>query len=236
MESHDAAATFMLKLWPWIETNKNKLVTGTAIVLVIVLGFFLYFWRRDANRISAGDAVTQNMLTLQPNSPPATVFQSYMDVASDYPNTPAGERALLQAATIMFTQGKYPDSQHYFQQYLDTHPDGQFSGIAALGVAKSLEAEGKINDAEGAYNHVINDFATDGQSVNRARFCLALLNLQQGRYQDAFSLFQTVYQADQYGPLGGEARNYLVELQSKLPRQPSTAPSAAPSPSFNLSH
>ena len=234
MESHDATATFMLKLWPWIEANKNKLVTGTAIVLVIVLGISLYSWRRDQNLISAGEAVTQNMITLQASSSPATVFQSYLDVANDYPGTPAGERSLLEAATTVFTQGRYPDAQHYFQQYLDTHPDGQFSGIAALGVAKCQEAQGKINDAIGAYNHVINDFPSDGQSVNRARFSLAQLDMQQGHYTDAFSLFQSVYQADQYGPLGSEARNYLIELQPKLPRQPATAPSSA-SP-FNLSH
>ena len=234
MESHDAAATFMLKLWPWIEANKNRLVTGTSIVLVIALGVSLYFWRRDENLVSAGEAVTQNMITLETGSSPATVFQGYLDVANDYPGTPAGERALLEAATAVFTEGKYPDAQHYFQEYLDTHPDGQFSGMAALGVAKCLEAEGKINDAIGAYNHVINDFPADGQSVNRARFCLAQLNMQQGHYADAFALFQSVYQADQYGPLGSDARNYLIELQSKLPRQPSAAPS--PSSSFNLSH
>jgi predicted negative regulator of RcsB-dependent stress response len=232
MESNDAAATFMLKLWPWIEANKNRLVTGTAIVLVIVVGISLYFWRRDENQISAGDALTQNLITLQPNSTPATVSQGYLDVANDYSGTPAGERALLQAATAFFTQGKYTDAQGYFQNYLDTHQDGQFSGIAALGVAKCLEAEGKINDAMGAYNKVINEFSSDGQSVNRARFSLAQLNMQQGHYTDAFSQFQTVYQADQYGPLGNEARQYLIELQAKLPRQPS----AAPSSSFNLSH
>ena len=231
MESNDAAATFMLKVWPRIEANKNKIFTGTAIVLVIILGVFLYSWHRDQNRISAGDALTESMLSLQPNSTPASVSQRYLDVASDYPGTPAGERALLQAATALFTQGKYTDAQSYFQQFLDAHPDDQFSGIAALGVAKSLEAQGKINQAVGAYQHVINDFA-DEQSVNRARFSLAQLDMQQGHYNDALSLFQSVFQADQYGPLGSEARQYAFELQSKLPHQSSTAPSS----SFNLSH
>lgn len=43
MESQDAAATFMLKFWPWIETNKNKLITWTTIVVVIILGIFVFF-------------------------------------------------------------------------------------------------------------------------------------------------------------------------------------------------
>lgn len=233
MESHDATATFMLKLWPWIEANKNKLVATTAIILVVVLSISLWVWHRDQNRVSAGDALTQSLVSTQANSAPASVFQSYLDVANNYPGTPAGERALLQAATAEFTQDKYADARGYFQQYLDSHPDGQFSGIAALGVAKCLEAEGKINDAMGAYNHVINDFPADGQSVNRARYSLAQLNMLQGHYTDALSLFESVYQADQYGPLGNQARQFAFELQSKLPRQSSGGPS---SPSFNLSH
>lgn len=233
MESHDAAATFMLKFWPWFETNKNKLITWTSIVLVIILGVFIFFWHREQNQISAGDAATQNLIALQPNSTPAAIFQSYLDVANNYPNTPAGERSLLQAATVLFTEAKYSDAQGYFQRYLETYPDGQFSAIAALGVAKSMEAEGKINDAMGAYQHVINSFSqSDPQSATRASFSLAQLEMQQGHYTDAASLFQNVLQADQYGSLGNEARQYLFELQSKLPQQPP----AAHAPSLNLSH
>jgi TolA-binding protein len=232
MESHDAAATFMLKLWPWIEANKNKIIAGTGIVLAIIVIYFFMSWRREANRIDAGDAMTQTLLTIPPNADPSQLSQSYLQIADDYSGTPAGTRALLQGAAVQFAQGKYTDAQAHFQRYLDEHPDDEFSGLAALGVARCLESEGKINDALGAYQHVIQDFG-DQQSVTEAHFSLAMINMQQGKYNDAFQGFQSVMQADPYGALGTEARQYAIELQSKLARQ---APTAAPASSFNLSH
>jgi predicted negative regulator of RcsB-dependent stress response len=231
MESQDAAATFFLKLWPQIEANKNRIIAGTVVVLAIVAIVLFVSWRRDANRVDAGDALTQMLVSMSPSSDPSQFSQSYLEIANDYSGTQAGTRALLQGAAVLFAQGKYTDAQGYFQRYLDEHPDDEFSGMSALGVARCLEAEGKINDAEGSYAHVTQD-SGDAQSVMQARFSLGRLNMQQGHYQDAFQNFQQVMQADQYGALGNEARQYAVELQSKLPRQAATAPAS----SFNLSH
>ncbi|HEV2330017.1 MAG TPA: tetratricopeptide repeat protein [Verrucomicrobiae bacterium] len=231
MESQDAVAVFFLKLWPRIEANKNRIIVVTGIVLAAICIILFISWHRQQNQIDAGDAVTQTLISVPPNSDPSRISSSYLDIADSYSGTAAGERALLQGATALFAQGKYSEAQGNFQRYLDDHPDDQFSGIAALGVARSLEAEGKINDAMGQYQHVITDSA-DEQSVNQARFSLARLNLQQGHYTDAFQGFQQVMQADPYGSLGNEARQYAFELQSKLPRQAPPAPASG----FNLSH
>jgi predicted negative regulator of RcsB-dependent stress response len=231
MEPNDAAATFLFKVWPWIEANRNKIIAGTGIVLVIVVIVLFISWRREANRTDAGDALTQALVTMPPNSDPSQLSQSYLQIADDYAGTPAGTRALLEGASVLFAEGKYTDAQGHFQRYLDEHPDDEFSSLAALGVARCLEAEGKLNDASGAYQRVISDFS-DEQCVNQARYSLALINLQQGHYNDAFQGFQAVMQSDTYGTLGTEARQYAFELQSKLPRQAPTAPSS----SFNLSH
>ena len=223
MESQDAVATFFLKLWPQIEANKNKIAGGAAMVVVAVALFSFFSWRHEQNRISAGDALTQALITLPPNSDPAQIANAYLGIAEDYPNTPAGARALLEGAAALFTEGKYSDAQAYFQQFLDTHPDSEFSGVAALGVAKCLEAEGKANDAAGAYQRVIDDFP-ESSSVLPAKFALAQLNLQGRNYADAFRLFQEVAQADPYSPLGNEAAQYAYELRSKIPAPPSTTP------------
>lgn len=231
MESYDATTTFIVKYWPWIEANKNKIVVGTGIVLAVIAIYLFTSWRHEQNQLDASDAVTQAMISIAPNADPSRLSQSYLDIANNYSGTEAGARAQLQAATILFAQGKYTDAQGYFQRYLDEHPDDEFSGIAALGVGRCLEAEGKINDAMGQYQHVITDFP-DEQSVNEARFSLARINMQQGQYTDAFQGFQQVIQADPYGLLGSEARQYAFALQSRLPRQAPTAPAS----SFNLSH
>jgi TolA-binding protein len=231
MESHDAAATYLLKLWPQIEANKNKIIAGTGVFLAIIAIVLIFSWRREANRVDAGDALTQTLITVPPNADPSQLAQSYLAVANDYAGTAAGTRALLQGAAVLFGQGKYTEARSHFQRYLDEHPDDDLSAIAALGVARCLDAEGKINDAVGAYQHVAQDFA-DAQSVSQARYSLARINIQQGKYTDAMQGLQQVIQSDPYGALGNEARQIAVELQSKLPRQ-APAPQASP---FNLSH
>jgi TolA-binding protein len=224
MESQDAVATFFLKLWPQIEANKNKIVVSAAIIVVAVAGFSFYSWRQEQNQISAGDALTQTLITLPQNGGDlAQIASSYLGIADNYPNTPAGARALLEGATVLFTAGKYSDAQAYFQQFLNAHPDDEFSGAATLGLAKCLEAEGKVNDAAGAYQRVINDFPTSA-SVLPAKFALAELNLQGRNYADAFRLFQEVAQANPYSPLGNEAAEYAYELRSHVPAPPSTTP------------
>lgn len=231
MEAHDAAATFIYKLWPRIEANKNRIITGTAIVLAVILIVLFFLWRHDQNQIDAGDALTESLLSIPPNANPAQFSQSYLAIADNYSGTQSGARALLQGATVLFSEGKYTDAQGHFQRYLDEHPDDEFSGIAALGVARCLEAEGKLNDAAGAYQHVIQDSA-DAQSVTQAKFSAARIAMLQGHYPEAFQNFQAVMQADPYGALGNEAHQYAIELQSKLPRQAPTAPASG----FNLGH
>ncbi|HUA64755.1 MAG TPA: tetratricopeptide repeat protein [Alphaproteobacteria bacterium] len=231
MEAHDAAATFIYRIWPKIEANKNRIITGAVIVLAAILIILFLSWRHQQNQIDAGDALTESLVSIPPNANPAQFSQSYLAIASDYSGTQSGTRALLQGATALFNQGKYTEAQGYFQRYLDENPDSEFSGIAALGAARCLEAEGKIDEAIGAYQHVAQ-YSSDEQSVTQATFSQARLSMLQGRYPEAFQDFQTVIQKDPYGALGNEARQYAFELQSKLPRQAPTAPASG----FNLSH
>ena len=244
----DSAADFQkfkIKAEKQIEANKNKIIAGVAIVVLAVAVFSFISWNRQQNQVAAGEAMTQALLSLKPDANLNDVSHSYLAVAEDYPNSMAGQRALLQGATVLFTEGDYTNAQRYFQQYVDAHPDDAFSAHAALGVAKCYAAEGKINDAVGEYQRVINDFG-DAQAQAEARFALAQINMQAGNYTDALRLFQQVAQAEQYGALGTEAAQYAYELHFKTP-QPAPAPSVAPAKTpatapapaatpFNLSH
>ena len=107
MESHDAAATFWFKLWPQIEANKNRIIAVTGVVLAIIVIVLFIAWHRDQNRIDAGDALTQSLISTPPNADPSQISQSYLQIADNYAGTPAGTRAMLQGATELFAQGKY---------------------------------------------------------------------------------------------------------------------------------
>jgi TolA-binding protein len=227
MQSQDAADTFLIKWWPQIEANKNRIMGVAGIVAAVVLIAFFISWRHEQNQIAAGNALTEAMITLAPNSDPAKIADTYLGIADEYRNTPAGDRSLLEGAAALFTAGKYTDAQSYFEQYLQAHPDGEFSGQSALGVAKCLEAQGKLNDAAGAYEHVINDFP-DAQAVVDAKFSLAQIDIQQNKFADAVQLLQDVAKADPYGALGNEAAQYIYDLRSKVPASPATAPATSP--------
>jgi TolA-binding protein len=252
MQSQDATDTFWVKWWPQIEANKDKIMAvAGGVAAVIVIAAFIS-WRHEQNQISAGEAMTQAILALQTSSDPARLADTYLGIADEYHNTPAGKRSLLQGAAALFMEGKYPDARSYFQQFLQAHPDDEFAGQAALGVAKCFEAEGKLNDAAGAYQHVIDDLP-DAQAVIDAKFSLAQIDLQQHSYANALQLFQDVEKSDPYGALGNEAAQYAFNLQSKSAASPPaaspmvapvtspvTTPAPGPAPSspapFNLSH
>ncbi len=220
----------MYKVWPQIEANKNKIIAGVLIIVAVVGIISFISWQREQSQVAAGEALTQTLLDLKPNTDLSQVSHAYLAVAQDHPNTPAGGRALLEGAAVLFTQGKYTDARGYFQQYLDAHPDDEFSAQAALGVAKCYEAENKYNEAAGEYQRVINDFG-DAQAQIQARFALGQMSLMAKNYADALRQFQQVAQSDPYGAFGQEAGQYAYELHYKVASQPSpsaTAPGATP--------
>jgi predicted negative regulator of RcsB-dependent stress response len=238
MESQDTAATFFFKVWPQIEANKNKIFGATIVVVVVIFGYSFYSWQHNQNQIEAGDALTQALISTPQTADATTIASTYLDVSTQYPGTPAGERALIQGAAALFVAGKYADAQTDFQQYVNSYPDGEFAGQASLGVAKCQDALGKADQAAGSYQHIIDNSA-DPQAVIEAKFSLARLDVDNHNYPEAMRLFQDVMQADPYGPLGSEAGQYAFEIKSKVPATsvvpPGTAPAKSPLP-FNLNH
>lgn len=223
METNDAAG-LLFKWWPQIEANKNRIITGAIVIAVVVLGYSFYSWHHEQNQIAAGEAVTGALVSLPAGSDISQVANMYLGISDQYGGTIAGQRALMQGASALFMAGKYADAQSAFQRYLDNHPDGEFSGQAALGVGKCLESQGKINDAAGAYQHVISDMA-DEEAIFVAQFSLAQIDLQQQKYDAAAQLLQKVMQGDRYGVLGNQAAQLLNSMQS---RAPAPAPAAVP--------
>ncbi len=223
MQAQDTTTLFLFKLWPWVEANRNRLIAGAAIVPRALFAIGHAPGPRGARARAAGQALTQAALSGGGPSPDA-----YLKVAAQYPGTLAGQRALLQGAAALFDAGKYSDAQAQFQKFLDAHPDGEFSGQAAIGVAASLEAEGKTDLAVGAYQKVISD-ASDAVAVSAAKFSLARIEESQGRLNDALVLYQDVASADAGTSIGSEPAMRLMELRSKLPAAaPAPVPAVSP--------
>jgi TolA-binding protein len=160
---------------------------------------------------------------------PADLF---LKIAGDYQGTSAGQRAWLQGAAMLFAAGRYADAQTQFQKFLDAHPDSFFAAQAALGVATSLDAQGKTDLAAGAYQRVIN-ISSDVTAASSAKFALAQIDERQGKLTDALNLYEDIVRYNPNSSLGSEAGLRTMELKMKLQ---SASPSTAPAAPFKLNH
>jgi len=227
MQSQDATTVLLFRFWPWIEANKNKLIVG--IVAIIAAGFLFYYfsWQHGQKEIAAGRALTQAEVSATGVEPDV-----YLNIAAEYPGTIAAQRALLRGAATLFAADRFSDAQVQFQKYLDAYPDDVFSPQATLGVAASLEAQGELDLAASVYQRAAN--TADATTVSAAKFAIARIDEQQGKFTEAIGLYTDVARANPSGTLGSEAELRVMELKSKLPI---AAPvSQSPSAPFNLTH
>ncbi len=232
MQSQDAVTLYFFKTWSWVEANAKRIAAGAGIAVVVILFVSYYFWRQNQTEITAGEALTQLIVSASSHSDAGQMAAGYLKIAADYPGSPAGERALMLGAAALFTDGQYAQAQAQFQKYLDTQPGGAFSAQAALGVAASLDAQEKTDPAAEAYRRVIGAFSSDANAADAAKFALAKIDEQRGKLNDAEDLYQEVVRANPNNLLGSEAAFSAMQLRAKLPATTSSNVSPAP---FNLS-
>jgi TolA-binding protein len=227
------ATDYLFRLWPWFEANAKRIAFGAAFLIIAVFIFSFYSYRQDQHEIAGSEALTQ--ATISENG--GQLADACMKIAADYAGTPAGQRALLEGATALFTTGKYADAQTAFQKFLDAYPDNFLGPQATLGVAASLDALGKTDLAVSAYQKAAAQTA-DLNVVANAKFSLARINEAQGKFAEAQKLYGEVARTSERTSLGSEAGLRAMELNAKLPKTPAK-PAAAPAPAasapFNLS-
>jgi TolA-binding protein len=234
MQAQEATTEYLFKLLPWIEANLKRLAYGAVLVFIGIFIFSFYSYRQNQSEIAAGQVLTQALVS----SNSSGLADACLKIAADYSGTLAGQRALLQGATVLFTTGQYADAQTQFQKFLDTYPDNFFTPQAMLGVAASLDAQGKTDLAIGAYQKAISQ-TSGGNVVGDAKFALARIDETQGRFADAERLYADVARAFPNSSAGSEAGRRAMELKIKSPMA-AVAPAPAPAPAgtapFTLSH
>jgi TolA-binding protein len=229
MEAQETTATdYLFKLWPWFEANAKRIAFGAALALIAIFIWSFYSYRQSQRETAAGEALTQATMSAGGSA------EVCLKIAADYPGTAAGQRALLQGATGLFTDGKYADAQAQFQKFLDAYPDNFFSPQAALGVAASLDAQGKTDQAIGAYQKAAG-LTANGTVAADAKFALARIDETQGKAADAMKLYAEVARGYPNTSISSEAARRAMELKVKSPAA-AVAPVPAPSVPFNLSH
>jgi predicted negative regulator of RcsB-dependent stress response len=110
MQPQETTADYFLKMWPWMEANKNRFIFGA--VIVVIAGFLIAFhlWQQNQKELAAGQALTEAVVSAPQMANASQLAGSFSKIAADYPGTRAGERAAAQSAAVLFEAGKYPEA------------------------------------------------------------------------------------------------------------------------------
>ncbi len=157
MQTQDAPAEVIFKLWPWFEANKQRLIIGVVVAGLVVAAVSYVSSQREQKEIAAGEALTKLIFTTVPNASVTKMAEAFAQVAAEYPGTAAAQRAQLQAGAALFSAGQYTEAQAQFQKFLDGNSAGQLAATAQLGIAASLESLGKP-EAAAAYQKVVANY------------------------------------------------------------------------------
>jgi tetratricopeptide (TPR) repeat protein len=223
MQAQDAPSLFLFKLWPKIEENKNLIFTASGVILAGALIFSYVSWHGEQQENSAGLAITKVMVSQDDTISARGFADKLLAVANDHPGTAAALRAQLQAATALFSGGQYADAQAIFQKLVDSNPDTFFKSSAILGLAASLEAQGKNDEARLAYQRAESYAGTETSQV--AKFALGRLNEQAGKFTDALNYYGQVVGNNE---IANEAGLRRVALQAKIAASKPAPAAAAP--------
>jgi TolA-binding protein len=233
MESDLTQSALLYKLWAWGDKNKKQLLWG--LIALVVLGIGIAFWlaHQSETQNDANDALSQLTTRNVSSTAPEATAEDFLKVAADYPDTAAGQRALLLGAADLFDGGKYDDAQGQFQRFLNNYTDSPLRGQAALGVAACLDAQGKTNDAISAYQSILDRYPNQN-IVPQAKLALARLLEGQGKFSEARSGLEEIVRTFP-GTISAEAASQLELLNAAHPEVEATnRPPATAAPTLNL--
>lgn len=199
---------------------------GSAAALVIGLIVWFVLYQQSQKQINASQALSSVFATQLTSGARAENPDGFLQIAAKYPHSSAAERALLLAASSLFSQGKSPEAQAQFDKFVREHRESPLIAEAQLGIAACLDAQGKTDQAIAAYKQVVERHPTENV-IPQAKFSLARLYEAQNKPDQAYKLYEDVAR-DPYGSLGSEAGMRLEELKLKHPNLAATTPTAPP--------
>jgi predicted negative regulator of RcsB-dependent stress response len=213
MESDAAQGALFFKFWKWADAQKKPILWGGIIAVVVLIAVGLFAWNRLNTEKKASEALSK--VTLRTQGQPPSSAQDVLKVASDYAGTDAGGRALLLAGERLFAGGKYAEAKDQFDKFLRDHKESAFAGQAMYGVAASLAAQNKTNEAIAAFKNIVDRQPNETVAM-QAKLSLARLYESSGKLEQARDLYKELARPD-LGMLGSEANMRFEDLISAHP-------------------
>jgi tetratricopeptide (TPR) repeat protein len=195
-------------------------------VSLVLAGLAVVRSRERATRAEAAKELLQLIPPTGPGEAPKVPdVAKLLALGGQFPGTAAGQQARLIAAGQLFVSGKYAEAQTEFSTFEEQNPNSEFLGVALIGVAATLEAQGKDAEAVKAYDRAILG-GGDGFAV-QARLAKARL-LESSSPVVALGLIDEVLKSTAASVVGEQAATARTRLIQKHPELATTAPTNAP--------
>jgi len=219
MQQQTAESTAVLNLLTWIEVNKRKLLIGVALGAAVILAVVIVVKYQAQKEVRASEALSEIKVPFNPATPlPPETLAALQQVAQEHQGTKAAARALLLAGAYFYADKKYPQAQEQFARLVDQYSESEWMPEALLGLATSLDAQSKTNEAIAEYEKLRKRFANHAVTEEAK---LAVARLYEGQKpEDAYKLYDELSKASPMGQMSGlaaEAGLRKVELKEKHP-------------------
>lgn len=218
----------MIDLLAWYETNKQKLMAGGGIVIVV--GFVGYFvnWKTTQTELNASNDLFRTRVEMSQSETETPDPSKLLTVASSHSGTAASGRAMLFAADAYFQNGQFEDAQKQFEAFMVAQGDSPLMGTAMFGVAACKDALGKTSEAMDAYRQVTTSFANSYLAF-QAKLALAGLHESQGQATEAMAIYDELSHPTvptTYSVEAGSRKDTLIKKHPEL----APAETAEPAP------
>lgn len=211
--------------------SQRLIVIGAIVVLVLgVIGGISYMRSRTANQagqllavaMSIRDAAIVPAPTIPEAQQAANTYPSttardeaalaaFEEVISQYPDTSAGLTARYQAAGLVLASGQAADAEARFRQIAETAGDDLYGPLARLGVAESLVAQERFDDAVA----ILTELSADRDAslpVDAVLMQLGRVQVRAGHPDDARAAFRRVVDEFPSSVFAEDARRELDTL------------------------
>ncbi len=192
----------------WIE-NKRTILLTCVLILAVLVGkelVLLYIDRRE-------QAIGAEFAAAESDSAKLRAF-----TAAHADHKLAG-LAWLSLGDVAFKGGRYAEAIEAYGKAIPLNQGGVFAGRALVGQAFSHSLAGDKAKAEEAFKAIAANAAQSTGTRTEARYHLAVLAVETGRFEEARALLDEVQATDRTGVWVRRA----IALEASLPPAPASA-------------
>jgi predicted negative regulator of RcsB-dependent stress response len=231
MSSDVTQSTGFYDFLAWLEVNKMRVVAATVVVVVLALAISFTIYHKNQREIAADAALFKlGLPMLQSDATIPATAKDFQKIALDFSGTSAAERAMLESAGLLFSEGNFVDAQAQFKKFQTEYGSSRLAGIAAIGVAACLDAQtNKTDEAIAAYKEVLTRFPSESVA-GQARIALGRIYEAKKQPDVALKYYDEILKASVRSGWASEATEFREMLLAKNPNLASNSVPAVVKP------